>query len=100
VAVKLIRHELASPLASQRLLTEARAVARLGHPSVVRMFDHGTTEHGDAFVIMELVRGEALDTILARGVRLRPERAVQVLLPIVSALAAAHAQGIVHRDVK
>ncbi|HZO14752.1 MAG TPA: serine/threonine-protein kinase, partial [Polyangiaceae bacterium] len=100
VAVKLIRHELASPHASQRLLTEARAVARLGHPSVVRMFEHGKTEHGDAFVVMELVRGEALDTVLARGTRLPAQRAVQLLLPVASALAAAHAQGIVHRDVK
>jgi serine/threonine-protein kinase len=100
VAVKLIRRERATPEAAQRLLQEARAAARLGHPSIVRVFDFGESEHSDPFIVMEILKGESLRDLLARKKRLKPTRAVRTLLPIASALTAAHSKGIIHRDLK
>jgi serine/threonine-protein kinase len=100
VAVKLIRREMAGPETSRRLLQEARAAARLRHPSIVRVFDFGESEHGDPFIVMEVLSGESLRDILERRARLPAVMAVRALLPVASALAAAHAQGIVHRDLK
>ncbi|HVK68526.1 MAG TPA: serine/threonine-protein kinase [Polyangium sp.] len=100
VAVKLIRRDFATAEASQRLLQEARAAARIGHPSIVRVFDFGTTEQKDPFIVMEVLHGESLGQTIARRRRLSPAAAVRTLLPVASALAAAHAKGIVHRDLK
>jgi eukaryotic-like serine/threonine-protein kinase len=100
VAVKLIRRDRAAPVAADRLLTEARAAARLMHPAIVRVFDFGETSEGDPFIVMELLHGESLAAILRRKKRLSPAVAVQTLLPVAGALASAHAKGIVHRDLK
>ncbi|MCC6528310.1 MAG: serine/threonine protein kinase [Polyangiaceae bacterium] len=102
-ALKVIRADIADverEYASGRLLQEARAAARLGHPAIVRVTDVGRTSRGDAFLVMELLNGEDLGSILDRRGRFAAENAVQVLLPIVHALACAHDKGIVHRDVK
>lgn len=105
VAVKLIRaEEVDSPeggvLLGDRLLQEARAAARLGHPAIARVFDFGTTDRGDPFIVMELLKGEDLADTLARRGKISPTKAVATLLPIAHALEAAHVQGIVHRDIK
>ncbi|HLM76407.1 MAG TPA: protein kinase, partial [Polyangiaceae bacterium] len=100
VAVKLIRRERATPEAAQRLLQEARAAARLGHPSIVRVFDFGESEYKDPFIVMEVLNGESMRDLIERKSRLRASRAVRMLLPIASALAAAHGKGIIHRDLK
>src|SRR5215212_5744228 len=100
VAIKLIRTDLNRELLSGRLLQEARAAAKLSHPAIVRVFDVGQTANGDPFIVMELLEGESLSTIIDREGRLPATRAVQLLLPIADALAAAHAKGFVHRDVK
>ncbi|MBW2525046.1 MAG: protein kinase, partial [Deltaproteobacteria bacterium] len=100
VAIKLINRKVASAEASQRLLVEARSAAQLDHPSIVRVHDFGTTEFGDPFIVMELLEGETLGQVLDRQGRLSPEAAVQLVLPVLGALSAAHAKGIVHRDIK
>ncbi|MBL9027740.1 MAG: serine/threonine protein kinase [Myxococcales bacterium] len=100
VAVKFVHGELASAESTERLKREAHAAARLEHPSAVRVYDFGTSEVGDPFIVMELLRGESLRELMERRQRFRPEEAVALVLPIVSALAAAHARGIVHRDLK
>jgi serine/threonine-protein kinase len=100
VAVKLIRRDRTAPEAAGRLLQEARAAARLKHPSIVRVFDFGESEQGDPFIVMELLNGESFAAILRRKKRLSPAIAVQTLLPVASALASAHGKGIVHRDLK
>ena len=102
VALKLIRAEVSRnvPGVHGRLLQEARAVASLGHPAIIRVFDFGTTERGDPFIAMELLHGESLADLLRRRGKVTAVRAVQTLLPIVDALVAAHATGIVHRDLK
>jgi eukaryotic-like serine/threonine-protein kinase len=99
VAIKLIRADLDRDALRARLQLEARSVAKLGHPAIVRVYDVGETELGDPFIVMELLHGETLAQLLARG-RLSAVRAVQLMLPIIDALAVAHARGIVHRDLK
>jgi serine/threonine-protein kinase len=100
VAIKLIRRDRTAPGTPDRLLTEARAVARLVHPAIVRIFDFGETEQGDPFIVMELLEGESLHAILRRKKRLTPAVAVQMMLPVAHALSSAHNKGIVHRDLK
>ncbi|MDF3071008.1 MAG: uncharacterized protein K0R38_6609 [Polyangiaceae bacterium] len=99
VAIKLLRTGRNRHHLAERLRLEARAAARLVHPSIVRVFDVAVTEAGDPFIVMELLTGETLADALARG-PLSSVRAVQILLPIADALALAHAKGIVHRDLK
>ena len=100
VAIKLIRRDTATELSPERLLREARAAARVDHPSIVRIFDFGETERGEPFIVMELLSGESLRHLLLRKERLTALAAVQSLLPVVSALGAAHVRGIIHRDLK
>jgi eukaryotic-like serine/threonine-protein kinase len=90
VAIKLIRREIAGKETSERLLHEARSAARIGHPSIVRIYDFGETEYKDPFIVMELLEGESLRAILDRKGKLAAVNAVQTLLPILSALVAAH----------
>jgi len=99
VAIKLIRADLDRSSLRARLQIEARAAAKLGHPAIVRVFDVGETSFGDPFIVMELLQGETLGKLVSRG-RLSAARAVQLLLPVIEALAMAHARGIVHRDLK
>ncbi len=103
IAIKLMRAEAEGDEegdASDRLLREARAAARLGHPAIVRVFDFGTTEFGEPFIAMELLEGEDLATSLSRYGRLSATKAVRTLLPVAHALDAAHGKRIVHRDLK
>lgn len=98
VAVKLIRPELSTGEAAHRLLDEARAEARLSHPAIVRAFDFGNTEHG-AYIAMELLEGRSLGDLLRRCEHISPVMAIQVLLPVLDALAYAHERGVIHRDL-
>ena len=100
VAIKLVRPEMRLPVIVERVMREARAAARLTHSAIVRVFDLGETESGDPYIVMELLEGESLRSMLDREVRLTPERALAVLLPIASAMHLAHQQGIIHRDIK
>jgi serine/threonine-protein kinase len=99
VAIKLIRADLDRNALRARLQLEARSVAKVGHPAIVRIYDVGETELGDPFIVMELLHGDTLAQMLAQG-RLSAARAVQLVLPIIDACAVAHARGIVHRDLK
>jgi serine/threonine protein kinase len=85
---------------ARRVLEEARTAARLGHAAIVRINDFGITKLGDPYLAMELLEGEDLADLLGREVRVGPAQAVSILLPIAHALATAHENGIVHRDVK
>jgi len=100
VALKLIRAEATLSEATDRLLREAQAAAKLIDPGIVRVFDFGRSEHGNPFIVMELLEGEDLAAAIQRRGRLSPKRAVRVLLPVVRALTIAHENGIVHRDLK
>jgi len=85
-------------LLRERMLREGRALARVSHPALVDVYDVGFV--GDlGFLVVELVRGQTLADWLAEGPRAWRE-VVERLLPVGEALAAAHAQGLIHRDVK
>ncbi len=99
VAVKLLRADLASTDARHRFEREARGVASLDSPHVVRVFDVGETDEGQPFLVMEYLRGETLlDRIQSEG--LTRDETTEVVTQIGRALTAAHDQGIVHRDLK
>ena len=100
VAVKLIAPEL-SELADfrERFLTETELAASLEHPNVVPIHDAGEVD-GQLYIAMRYVEGGELKTLLQREGRLEPERAVAICGQIAAALDAAHARGLVHRDVK
>jgi serine/threonine-protein kinase len=78
---------------------EARAAARLSHPNVVSVFDQGN-DGGRPYIVMERVEGRTRRSGIAREAPLNPLRALALIEPVLSALAAAHDAGLVHRDVK
>ncbi|HEY8186289.1 MAG TPA: tetratricopeptide repeat protein [Pyrinomonadaceae bacterium] len=82
-----------------RFLREARAVSELGHQYIATLFDYGETEEGRPFLVMELARGRPLTELMQKG-ELSVPRAVAIVIDVATALAEAHARGIVHRDIK
>ena len=101
VAIKvLLREKAASPLALIRFQREAEVVARIPHPCIVPVLDSGTLADGRPYIVMELVSIETLKTLIERHGRLSPTEMLEVLEPTCSALAAAHAAGVIHRDLK
>jgi Tol biopolymer transport system component len=99
VAVKVLRPELAATLGSDRFFREIEVAARLQHPHILPLLDSGESE-GFLYYVMPYVAGESLRERLVREGELPVHDAVKILAEVVDALAAAHAEGIVHRDVK
>ena len=100
VALKLLRPEyLRDPDFSSRFRQEAQAAASLSHPNVVTVYDYGEDPSGP-YIVMELVDGEDLATILRRSGALPPRQVARIGAGVARALAAAHARGLVHRDIK
>ncbi|CAM3896249.1 PASTA domain-containing protein [Nocardioides zeicaulis] len=104
VAVKVMHPGLGDDQAfAERFVREARAAARLNHPHVVGVYDQGddTSDGSDTvFLVMEYVPGHTLRDVVRKEAPMPPRRALALLEPVVSALAAAHRAGLVHRDVK
>ncbi len=100
VAVKLMTAEFSKdPVFRERMKREARIAGRLQEPHVVPIHDYGEVD-GQMFLEMRLVEGTDLDSVLKRFGPLTPPRAVAIITQIASALDAAHADGVMHRDVK
>jgi serine/threonine-protein kinase len=97
VALKIIRSGTAED--RERILTEVRLARQITHPAVRRVFDVGEVD-GKAFCSMELVDGDALAVLLRRVGRFSPEKVLEMGLQLCDALAAAHAEGVLHRDVR
>lgn len=96
-AVKIMRSAHAG--SSERFEREARVIAELTHPAIVRYVDHGVTPSGERFLVMEWLDGEDLACRLERG-KLTVRESVVLVTRLAEALAVAHARGIVHRDIK
>ena len=100
-AVKVLLPEFTrSATAVARFSREAELAARVKHPNVVEIFDTGTTPDGRGYIAMELLRGESLDRTLRRDGPLPWPRAQHIIVQICRGLAVAHAEKIVHRDMK
>jgi len=100
VAIKVLRPELAaSAEAAERFIREARAVNQIDHENVVDVFAFGRLDDGRLYLVMDLVEGKSLRAALVDG-PLDLDRALRILDTIANALDAAHARGVVHRDLK
>jgi len=104
VAVKIMHAGLGDTSISEedfaaRFVREARSAARLSHPNIVSVYDQGE-DHGTIFLAMEYVPGHTLRDTVSKESPMAPEKALALLDPVLSALAAAHRAGLVHRDVK
>jgi eukaryotic-like serine/threonine-protein kinase len=100
VAIKILKDEyLGDPGFLERFRAEARHAALVNHEGIANVFDYGE-EDGSAFLVMELVPGEALSTILERERVLATDRVLDIVAQTANALHAAHSAGLVHRDIK
>lgn len=101
VALKVLYPALASrPETRRRFEREALVVSRLAHPNIVQIFDYSGPDTEDKFIVSEFIEGITLKSYLQRRERLLPELAAMIVEQIALALAHAHSQDIVHRDVK
>ena len=101
VAIKLLHDEYSkNPRVVTRFMDEARAAARVRHPSIVDIHDCGTLEDGRAFLVMERLDGESLRARLESEGRLPEPFLVELLRQTARALSSAHAAGVIHRDLK
>src|SRR3989442_6114900 len=100
VAIKVLHRSLAGDQQFvDRFRTEARAAAVLSHPNIVAVYDWGAVD-GIYYMVMEYVRGRGVRDMLNANGHLEPSQAAEIVRQTLLALEAAHAQGIVHRDVK
>jgi eukaryotic-like serine/threonine-protein kinase len=101
VAVKLLRDDYAQhPETLERFRAEARHTAAVAHPGIAQLYDYGEPSPGQPpFLVMELVEGRPLTSLLARGPMV-PAQVMDVVAQAAAGLAAAHAAGLVHRDIK
>ncbi|HEX4514301.1 MAG TPA: serine/threonine-protein kinase, partial [Polyangiaceae bacterium] len=101
VAVKVIHpHLRESTEVAHRFVVEAQAVAKLRHTNIVEVFDVSADDDPEKFLVVELIRGATLRKLLKDQGPLPPEIAASLAVDILAALAHAHAEGVVHRDVK
>lgn len=102
VAVKFVNStdKSADPALLERFRREAALAAKIKNPHVVKMLDHGTTETGDYYIVMEMLEGETLGARLRRAGCLAPAELTEVLLQVAAVLDEAHRLGVIHRDIK
>ncbi|MFB9249167.1 Stk1 family PASTA domain-containing Ser/Thr kinase [Sphaerisporangium melleum] len=100
VALKVMHPSLAEdPDFVRRFIGEAKSVASLSHPNVVHVFDQGA-DAGNVYLSMEYVPGRTMRDVLRERGRLPAREALEIMIPVLAALGAAHQTGMVHRDVK
>src|SRR5438093_9957442 len=99
VAIKVLPADVAGdPDRRERFMREARATAALSHPNIAALYEIGE-DQGQIFLVFEFVPGDTLKTVIG-GRPLNPRRAIDLAVQVADALADAHAEGIVHRDIK
>ena len=104
VAVKMLNlgstHDISPQELAARFRTEARAVARLNHPSIVTIFDYDDQDPAGAYIAMEYVEGCTLNQYLKKRGELHLEDAISAMSQVLGGLHYAHDQGVIHRDIK
>ncbi len=98
-ALKVVHRRLMPGFNCERMLLEAKVVNQVGHPNIVDIFETGRLEDGRPYIVMERLCGETLAVRAEEG-KLLPDAVIAILLQVCDALIAAHAAGIVHRDLK
>jgi serine/threonine-protein kinase len=100
VAIKVLAPQFADdPNFVTRFRREAQAAARISNQNLVSVFDTGSDD-GVHYIVMEYVEGKTLAEFLTGGGRIMPDRAIDITMDVCRALEAAHAQGVIHRDIK
>ncbi|MBR0565164.1 HDOD domain-containing protein [Azoarcus sp. L1K30] len=99
VAVKTLHFSDRRSAQGEALLAEARSVSRLRHPGIVPVFEAGESG-GDPYLVFEYVPGESLAQLMHREGRIEAGRAAELMVQILQAVAAAHSEGVIHRDLK
>lgn len=101
VAIKILRRDMVDELREVvRFQREARALAALNHPNITAVHDFGQTQEGDLYLVLEYLQGEELADRLRDGRSLAPQEVRRIAIEVLDALADAHHQGVVHRDLK
>ncbi len=100
VAIKTLHAGEGGHQKAARFRREARAIAAIEHPAVLRTFDVGTTEDGSPYLVMELLSGRTLASLVERVGKLPIPIALAIVEQILEGLVAAHVAGVVHRDLK
>ncbi len=100
VALKILTSGTMDQAAASRFEREARVAGAIHHPNACAVTDAGTLEDGSPFLVMERLYGETLRTYTSRMGKLDPDEAIELAVQMLSGLEAAHALGIVHRDMK
>ncbi|MBX7220816.1 MAG: tetratricopeptide repeat protein [Blastocatellia bacterium] len=101
VAIKILNPDLVSnPAAMERFRREALASGRLKHPNAITIYDYGTTNRSEAFIVMEYLEGCSLNQEIQAVGPMDPLRVARILAPACEAVHAAHQEGIIHRDLK
>ena len=99
VAIKLIKPDLGGRQVATRFESERQALALMSHSNIARVFDGGTTEDGNPYFVMELVRGESI-TSFCDSQRLETEARLRLFMEVCDGVQHAHQKGIIHRDLK
>ncbi|MFO0952016.1 MAG: serine/threonine-protein kinase [Isosphaeraceae bacterium] len=99
-ALKLIRPDSSSNVATARFEREVTNAARIGHPNSIEIYDYGLTDDGTFFYVMEYLAGKSLEDLVTEHGPLAPGRVVYLVRQVCAALARAHALGLIHRDLK
>ncbi|HNB74075.1 MAG TPA: serine/threonine-protein kinase, partial [Acidobacteriota bacterium] len=102
VAVKILQTSITSPSPEDlaRFRQEGASTCRIKHPNAVTVYDFGMSSSGFAYLVMELLEGHSLVQELNAKGPLTPLRAAEILIPVCDVLAEAHAEGVIHRDIK
>lgn len=98
-ALKIMHRRLVTKASAERMLIEARVVNQVGHPNIVDIFETGTLPDGLPYIVMERLEGVPLSVRADEG-KILPHEVIPILLQVCDALIAAHAAGVVHRDLK
>jgi len=100
-AIKVLQQSLIQDQAAlKRFEQEAEAAKKLNHANLVSVYDHGTTDGGAPYIVMDCLEGQGLAELLKESRTLEPKRALKIFMDICEALAYAHKEGVIHRDIK